>query len=382
MAQRMTAAPTDWLQALASIAAAVALAQGLENPFGADVTEAARAAAQRLSTGERKAVLLGNAAAQHPQAADLLAVANWIGESTGASVGFLGEGANAVGAQWVGALPGPGGLDAAAMLEQPRKALFLLNVEPVLDMDNPQRAHAALQKAEMVVAFTAFRDAAVDGADVLLPIAPFSETAGTFVNAEGRPQSFQGVVKPRGDARPAWKVMRVLGNLLGLSGFDFESVDQVRLAALGASDDFSGRLSNITSVVPSVSLRQVGGVGSDLQMGELGLQRVAEVPIYATDSLVRRATALQATADARPVHVGLPPSVWQALALRAGDRVRVTQGATSVTLPARLEPGLAEGTARVPAGVSETAALGAMTGMLRVAAVGAAVTAAGEGVAA
>jgi NADH-quinone oxidoreductase subunit G len=235
-AQRLTAAPADWVQTLADIAAAVAAAKGVQAPAVGTVTEAAHAAAATLLSGEHKAVLLGNAAVQHPRAAELLTLANWIGEHIGASVGQLCEASNSVGAQLAGALPGPGGLDAMAMLAQPRHALLLLNVEPVLDMADPQAASAALQQASMVVALTSFKDAAVEGADVLLPIAPFTETSGTFVNAEGRVQGFHGVVKPLGDARPAWKVLRVLGNMLGVAGFDFESTpDVLRRAGLPES---------------------------------------------------------------------------------------------------------------------------------------------------
>jgi len=354
MAQRLTAAPADWVQALADIAAAVAAAQGVAAPAPGTATEAAQAAAATLLSGERKAVLLGNAAVQHPRAAELLALANWIAERTGARVGCLGEAANSVGAQLAGALPGPGGLDAAAMLAQPRRALLLLNVEPVLDMADPQAAHAALQQASMVVALTSFKDAAVEGADVLLPIAPFTETSGTFVNAEGRVQGFHGVVKPLGDARPAWKVLRVLGNLLGLSGFDFESTEQVRAAALGDESMLAQRLSNTSTVALAPS---AGASGA-------GLQRVADVPIYATDALVRRAPALQQTADARPPQVGVNAALWAELGLQPGDRVRVRQGEASTVLPVRVEPTLAWGCARVPAGHADTAGLAAMTGRL------------------
>jgi NADH-quinone oxidoreductase subunit G len=227
-----------------------------------------------------------------------------------------------------------------------------LNVEPVLDLADAQAAHAAMQQASMAVAFTCFRDAAVDGADVLLPIAPFTETSGTFVNAEGRVQGFHGVVKPRGDARPAWKVLRVLGNLLGLSGFDFESAEQVRAEALGDESTIPARLSNASTV--AVSAVAAGAPE--------GLQRVADVPIYATDALVRRAQALQQTADARPPQVGVNAALWAELGLQPGDRVRVGQGEGSVVLPVRVEPTLAFGCARVPAGHADTAALGAMSG--------------------
>ncbi|MFM8769792.1 MAG: molybdopterin-dependent oxidoreductase [Rubrivivax sp.] len=302
-------------------------------------------------------MLLGNAAVQHPQATELLSLAKWIGQHTGASVGVLGEAANSVGAQLVDAVPGAGGLDVAGMLAAPRKAMLLLNVEPVLDLADPLAAHAALQQAEMVVAFTSFKDAAVEGADVLLPIAPFTETSGTFVNAEGRVQGFHGVVKPLGDTRPAWKVLRVLGNLVGLSGFDFETTEQVRSEALGDEAMLSARLSNDVHVSATAT-----AVAQDQQ----GLQRLADVPLYATDALVRRATSLQLTADARAPQAGLAPGLWNQLGMQPGDRVRITQGAGQVTLAARLEATLAEGCARVPAGTAETAGLGAMTGHLTV----------------
>jgi NADH-quinone oxidoreductase subunit G len=352
MAQRLTAAPADWVQALADIAAAVAAAQGVEAPAPGSATEAAQAAAATLLSGERKAVLLGNAAVQHPRAAELLALSNWIAERTGARVGQLCEAANSVGAQLAGALPGPGGLDAAAMLAQPRRALLLLNVELVLDMADSQAAHAALQQASMVVALTSFKDAAVEGADVLLPIAPFTETSGTFVNAEGRVQGFHGVVKPLGEARPGWKVLRVLGNLLGLQGFDFESAEQVRAAALGDESALAQRLTNASTVA----------LAPAAEAASAGLQRVADVPIYATDALVRRAPALQQTADARPPQVGVNAALWAELGLQSGDRVRVRQGNAAVVLPVRVEPTLAWGCVRVPAGHADTVGLGAMTG--------------------
>src|SRR5262245_52349139 len=216
LAHTITAAPSAWAQALADVAGAIAQTKGVAAPAAAEPDDAARAVAAQLLSGERKAILLGNAAVQHPQAGSLLALAHWIGEQCGASIGLLGEAANSVGAQWARVLPGPSGLHAGQMLSQPMKALLLLHAEPAHDGADPSAARAALQGAGLVVALTPFRDAAVDNADVLLPIAPFTETAGTFVSAEGRVQSFVGVVPPLGQTRPAWKVLRVLGNLLGL----------------------------------------------------------------------------------------------------------------------------------------------------------------------
>jgi NADH-quinone oxidoreductase subunit G len=175
------------------------------------------AIARSLLDGERRAIFLGNAAEQHPQAAQLHALALELARLTGASCGFIGEAANSVGGYVAKALPTA--LNAHSMFAQPRQAYLLLGVEPELDCHDPQQAVSALKGARLVVVLTPFKDgAAGDYADVLLPTAPFTETSGSFVNSEGRLQSFTGVVRPLGDARPGWKVLRVLGNLLELQG--------------------------------------------------------------------------------------------------------------------------------------------------------------------
>jgi NADH-quinone oxidoreductase subunit G len=269
----------DWAQALADVAAAIAADKGLTAPApSAGVNAQAAAMAKSLLGGERKALLLGNAAAHHAQAESLLALANWIAEHTGASVGYLTEAANTVGAQWAQAQPQNGGLNAAQMLAGGLKAVFLLNTEPALDSANAG-AEQALAGAEMVVTLSPFKTN-LACSDVILPITPFSETSGTFVNAEGLAQSFHAVVKPQGEARPAWKVLRVLANLLGVAGFDFETSQDV----LKAAQALPLNLNNSTHAAVDVS-------------------RTAGTPvtaaIYQLDGLVRRASSLQLTADAR-----------------------------------------------------------------------------------
>jgi len=279
-------APSAWVDALAEIAAAVAESTGAAAPAGANgaASDAAKSIAASLLSGERKAILLGNAAAHHAQASALLALANWIGSQTGASVGFLTEAANTVGAQVVGAMPKAGGLNAARMLAGGLKAALLLNTEPVFDSAAGAAADEGLAHAKMVVTLSPFK-ANLEFSDVLLPIAPFTETPGTFVNAEGRVQSFHAVVKPLGEARPAWKVLRVLANLLGLSGFAFESTSEV-LADVGPpGQSLADKLSNATSAPVAA-----GGAAESAPV-------VAS--IYQLDSIVRRAPSLQLTADAR-----------------------------------------------------------------------------------
>ena len=355
MASTSVAAPSGWVQALADVAAAVGASTGALPPLHGSASDSAAAIATSLLSGERKAILLGNAAAQHPQASSLLALANWIGVQTGASVGYLTEAANTVGAQLVGAWPESGGLHAGQMLGGPAlKACLLLNVEPTLDAADAAAASAAMNAAEMVVVLTPFKNAAHEFADVMLPIAPFSETSGTFVNAEGRVQSFHGVVKPLGETRPAWKVLRVLGNLLALPGFDFETSEAVRAEALGDGSTIATRLGNDTAADPAAG------------QGIVGLERIADVPIYSADPLVRRSPSLQLTADARAPFASLPQALWSRLGLNAGDKVRVSQGSAQAVLPARLDETLAESTVRVPVGHPDTAGLGAMFGSIAV----------------
>ena len=354
VATRFTRAPSAWPQALAEVAAAVAAAKGIDAPVAVQASAEAQAIAASLLSGERVALLLGNAAGQHPQAGTLLALAQWIAEQTGASCGYLGESGNGVGAQLVSAVPGEGGLNAGQMLSQPMKALLLLNCEPVLDSADAASARKALAASGLVVALTSFKDAAADVADVMLPIAPFTETAGAFVNAEGLLQTFHGVVKPLGEARPGWKVLRVLGNVLGLQGFDFETAEAVRAEALGDVSSLPARLNN-ASAAPIL-----------LPTAPAGLQRVADVPIYAVDSMVRRAPSLQLTADAREPVVGLSTTLWRQLALQPGAKVLVGQGDCAVVLPAREEASLDSDTVRVATGHASTAGLGPMFGSVTV----------------
>ena len=274
-----------WVQALADVAAAVAAVKGVEPPVQGQVSEAAKAIADSLLGGERKAILLGNAAAHHARASSLLALANWIAAQTGATVGYLTQAANTVGAQFANALPGPGGLNAAQMLAGGLKAAILLNNEPEFDSAAGASAQSGLAQADMVVTLSPFKSN-MAFSDVLLPIAPFTETSGTFINAEARVQSFHAVVKPLGETRPAWKVLRVLGNLLALPGFDFDSSQDV-LAQVPVS---AQRLSNLTQAVIDLTPAGVAPV-------------VAR--IYALDPIVRRAASLQLTADGRHADMAL-----------------------------------------------------------------------------
>ena len=288
VANAAVAASGSWVQLLADVASVIATEKGVTALAPGQATDNAKAIAISLISGERKAILLGNAAAHHVNASSLLALANWIAAQTGASIGYLTEAANTVGAQLAGAVPQGKGLNAGQMLDGKLKAVVLLNIEPEFDSAPATRAMTALNSAQMVVTLSPFK-ANMGFSDVLLPIAPFTETPGTFVNAEGRVQSFHAVVKPLGDTRPAWKVLRVLGNLLGLPGFDFESSQDVLKQVQGIAGDqvVADKLSNFT--------------GAAIVLSGANQVAPAVASIYQLDSLVRRATSLQLTADARIV---------------------------------------------------------------------------------
>jgi NADH-quinone oxidoreductase subunit G len=322
------------------------------------VSDTARSIADSLASGKNVAVLLGNFAQQHPQSSRISMLCEEIATISGASFGYLGEAANSVGGYLANAVPFSDtlpGMNAKTMLENPRKAYLLLNTEAELDMHDPQLAMQALRAADMVVCLTAFKHQGMDYADVMLPITSFSETSGTFINTAGMVQSFNGAVKPPGDARPAWKVLRVLGNLLGVDGFDYETSVAVRDEALGKSN-ISDRLNN-----------HLNGVLENLiASNTAGLQRIADVPIYSADALVRRAASLQKTNTAATPPVRMNTTEMQKLSLNAGDAVKVVQGSASVQLRVQADDGLPSGTVRIAAGHPATAALAAMFGSITV----------------
>ncbi len=340
--------------ALPRMLAEIAVAAAGDAPgalAGIEPSPVAREIAASLAGGGRRAVFLGSFAECHPEASQLHALAQAIAESTGATLGFFTEAANSIGGTIAGAFPRQGGLNAAAMLADPRKAYLVLHADPELDTTDPSATRAALAAAEFVVALSPFKSGVLEHADVLLPIAPFTETAGTFVSCEGRAQTFSGVVMPLGQARPAWKVLRVLGSLLGLAGFGYDSVEAVR-AELPRADEIGGWLSNATRTPLQAPAANTGD----------GLERIADVPIYAADPLVRRAGSLQKTRDALPPRARAHPATLADLGLADGADARVRQGDAHAVLTLVADAGVPEGCVRVAAAHPLTRVLGSMFG--------------------
>jgi NADH-quinone oxidoreductase subunit G len=320
----------------------------------------AAAMAASLAGGTNVGLFLGNGAAQAGDAAQLQArlqaIARQLGAANAAArvrFGVLGEAANSVGTALAGALPDAGALDAGRMLESQLKAYLVIHAEPALDMADGRLARRRLAAADLSVVMTPFRHSELE-ADVLLPVAPFTETAGTFVNTEGRAQSFTGVVRPLGETRPAWKVLRVLGNLLGLDGFEYESAEAVRADALPADVGF--RLGNEVDV----------GILPPAAAPGAGFERVADVPIYFADPLVRRAASLQQTSDAKAPVARLNPADLAALGVASGGQVRVSHGDAQMTIAAVADGGVPARCVRLSAGHPLTVDAGPMAGMLSV----------------
>jgi NADH-quinone oxidoreductase subunit G len=354
VAHKSIVPPRELPEVLAQIVKAAAEAKGAPVPAGlggVKVWDDAKAIAASLASGKSAAILLGNFSAQHPQAAQLQRLAQELAALLGAKFGFLGEAANSVGGYLAGCVPLDGGMNAGTMLAQPRRAYILLHAEPDFDCADPRTATKAMAAADMVVALAAYRSFAADYADVLLPVVPFSETSGTFVNCEGRMQSFNAVVKPLGDARPAWKVLRVLGNLMSLPGFDQESTEAIR-DEVCRPDAVAAKLNNR---LDGVALK------ADAAAAE-GIERIADVPIYFGDPIVRRAGSLQRTRDALPPRAWLAPALAEQLGVKAGERIKVRQGDGAATVEVGVDPRLPAGCVRLAAAHRHTAGLGPMFG--------------------
>ncbi len=361
VANKAIVSPAALVDALAQVVKAAAAAKNAAVPQSVSavvatvaVADNAQRIAASLADGKNVAVFLGNFAQHHTQGAQLHALAQALAEITGGRFGILGEAANSVGGYVANAVPSNTGANAMQMIAKPLKAYVLLGAEPELDMHDPRQAIAAMKQAELVVALSAYQTKATDYAQVLLPIAPFTETAGTFINTEGRAQSFQGVVQPLGETRPAWKVLRVLGNLLGLAGFDQQSADEVRLEVLGVENKNINKNNNLSYVVAAGATAAAG------------LQRIAETPIYAADAIARRAPSLQKTRDGLPPVASMNRALADKLGLRDGDSVRVRQGGGESVVVYGIDDKLPVDCIRLAAAREETAVLGAASAELMV----------------
>ncbi|MCG8046121.1 MAG: NADH-quinone oxidoreductase subunit NuoG [Candidatus Thiodiazotropha endolucinida] len=357
--RQLICTPGEMVKHLAAVAKATGVKQG--GTIGklldaADANEDAKAAAKGLKDGDTSAVMLGAMAQSHPDFSLLYSLAATLAEATGAKLSIVPAAVNSVGAQLAGAVPylqaggkpaESTGLDALGMLQQPRSGYLLLGVEPGMDFHNGALSQTALQSADMVVAISAYTSPELEACcDILLPMAIFTETSGTYVNAEGAWQQYRGAVKPQGEARPGWKILRVLGNLLNQQGFDYtdpgEIGEELRLLCEDVSLD--NKLSPATDLEP--------------RLGVDGLQRGGDTPLYATDPLVRRATALQQTKDAGEAVIRLHPIEAERQGLNSAENALIRQNGYQATLPVALDDSIPEGCVWISTGLRDTSMLG------------------------
>ncbi len=304
-------------------------------------------------------IFLGNMALSDPRFTEMYSMAEAIGGISGAKGGILPAAANSTGMHMMGVMPSSTGMHARAMLQVPRKAYLTVNIEPELDCQHAALAKAAMQKAECVVALTAYKSSALEHADILLPIAPFSETSGTFMSMEGRVQSFTAAVKPLAECRPAWKVLRVLANTLGLPGFDYETSEQVKNTIFAGEKPSSVVWRSLNN-----NLKEL--VEIQVNIKHDGLQRIGEVPQYESDPIVRRSMPLQKTKYNIKPMARMCAAQLADLALQEGDQVLVKQDKGSAVLTVKLDNHVAKGCVRVAAAHEDTIGLGDLMGDISV----------------
>lgn len=301
-------------------------------------------------------IVMGSAANSHPQASVLRGLVRTLAQLTQAKWGCAVDANGA--AAWVagcvphrtpaGELAGRAGCNALDMIRKPLRGYLLMGLEPVLDCIDGNAAANAMRQAECVVALTAYDIRANTNADVLLPITPFSETPGTYINCEGRAQSVSAAVPPQGEARPAWKVLRVLGNLFDLEDFSYITSEQVRDAVNWSAP------ASIESA-PSIELSAAKEAAADSNSLEL----ISDVPLYRVDPVVRRANALQATADNLPVQAFVAQHDAQRMGVVTGDQVIVQSNGVSVHLTAHIDSRVPAGGIFIPGGYDNSAQLAA-----------------------
>jgi len=307
--------------------------------------------AMRLANAKKATLLLGALANNHPQAAKIKALTNLIAKLTKNQMIVLPT-ANSTAAEMSESLfendKNASQLNAQQVWQQNLRSYVLMGVEPELDCADPIAAKQALQQASLVISMNSYvTDEILAYSDVILPITPFSETSGTFVGIDSQWQSFTGAVSAKGDSRPAWKVLRVLGNMANLKGFDYissqdvceEVRDQLNLLSVSAGNNYSP---------------------ADLK-ADSGLMTISEIPMYQTDAIVRRSSALQQTVDNQTASIARMNTTEAGKhGVSEAKTLLVTQGDNSISIAFEIDDDIADGCIYLAAGIIETSTLGAM----------------------
>ncbi len=363
LAQEFITAPSRMIDELKSLAKAALEITGKKAPkgltalvSGQTVNDEHKACIENLNQADNAAVIIGTMLQAMPDYASMRMLAGFIADATDSVLSYLTPGANTSGAYLSGLLPNRNaagesgnGLDTQAMFAQPRKGYILFGIEPDRDIENPVQVQKALDNADFVVAVSMYQsDLLQNSADVLLPLSAISESSGTLINVDGTWQSFQAANKAIGRSKPGWKILRVMGNLFDVSGFDYQSSDEV--------------LADVKTVAGDAVTDKAGNKLSwqcpDKSTAETALQRIAELPIYTLDAVVRRAEALQKTADAQVNCARINSATAEKLKIEDGQTVSAVQDGHSVDINISIDDRIADNCVYVPAGIESATALG------------------------
>jgi NADH-quinone oxidoreductase subunit G len=354
-------APSQMIELLGQVVKAVSLLLDRSVPEGLDdvsVENDADQIAKMLVSGAQKLILVGALCRNHPDRSKIEQLSHLLGQLVEAKVGLLSEGPNSLGAEVVNSLPGSNGLNAGEMMANSLDAYFLLHAEVSEDSCFPGLAAEALKAAPLVVALNAFEGEVSQYATVMLPVSPFSETAGTFINLEGTAQSFGPVAPTKGLSRPAWRLIAALGKLFGFTDFEYQSIEDVRAELKDHLDNLPGKLQAKFEVSPIQMQRR--GDTQDV------IERLSDVPMYSVDSIVRRAPALQLTKEAKHDFVWVSSDLSSKLDILDQDVVRVEQGENHFDLPARVDSNLMSSVVRVPMNSQASKVIGGVTGTVHI----------------
>ena len=362
-AQEFISAPSRMFDELKSLAKAALEVTGKKAPkgltalvSGQTVSKAHKACIENLNQADNAAVIIGTLLQAMPDYAAMRMLAGFIADVTDSVLSYLTPGANTSGAYLSGLLPNRNaagessdGLDTQAMFAQPRKGYILFGIEPDRDIENPVRVQNALSQADFVVALSMYSsDAMKNSADVLLPLSAITESSGTLINVDGTWQSFQAASKAIGQSKPGWKILRVMGNLFDVSGFDYQSSEEVLADVKSAAGD----------VITDKAGNKLSWQCPDKNTAETALQRIAELPIYAVDAVVRRAEALQQTVDAQVNYARINSATAEKLKIEDGQTVSAVQDGNAVDIAVSIDDRIADNCVYIPAGIESAVTLG------------------------
>jgi NADH-quinone oxidoreductase subunit G len=361
--EKIITTPNELVFALAAMANALA-GDGVSTPFAdIPVTQQHANIAKQLKS-EKSVIILGAIADHHPQSSVIRQLCRWIAEQSGARCVEMTEGANSAGAHLAGAVPhrlaggavvSEPGLSAHEMVKAALKAYLLVNIEPSLDCANPLQVTQGLRQADWVVALSPFKSSVLlEQAHVLLPMASFAETHGSFINVAGVWQAFSAVISPIGQAKPGWEILQILGNAFELPGFNLATHDFIRDELFPVLKQEAS--SSVKTVLPVLPKPHVSAQ----------ITRITEWPLYWSDSLVRRSRALQAAASNDRIVVAMNSTVASSLRLKEHQMVEVTQGQGSARLPVLIDERIPHHCVWIPAGCQTTASLGESFGVVEI----------------